>query len=290
MPEEPKKEEEKIEKIELEPKPELEVEKKLEEGKLELGESLRLEDYQRFLEILRKTRQSGDTVPTYVPKSFLEQFYLYESGTTRRLYVYINGTWHNASVEGMTNPMTAVDDIIYGGVGGVPTALGTGGATKRELTLSATGHVGWQSRVLNFINLLDVPPTYAGSGGKSVRVNAGATALEFFTPTTGTFTEIAPPTPTGVTTPGAWEDWDLSASIPAGATYAEIQIMCNRDSSNYTNVGVRKNGSALNRLITFATTSNSMLLTMTVELDANRICERCCSDGNSKFTVDGYWS
>ena len=34
-----------------------------------------------------------DTEPTYEPKNFSEQFYLYKNGTTYRLYVYIDG-WH----------------------------------------------------------------------------------------------------------------------------------------------------------------------------------------------------
>lgn len=37
--------------------------------------------------------RNGSAVPTYIPKTFFEQFYIYESGITRRLYVYINATW-----------------------------------------------------------------------------------------------------------------------------------------------------------------------------------------------------
>ena len=40
-----------------------------------------------------KTLKHSSSVPTHSPKTFFEQFYLYESGTTRRLYVWINGTW-----------------------------------------------------------------------------------------------------------------------------------------------------------------------------------------------------
>jgi len=31
--------------------------------------------------------------PTYMPKNAFEQTVFYENGTTRRLYVYINGAW-----------------------------------------------------------------------------------------------------------------------------------------------------------------------------------------------------
>jgi len=40
-----------------------------------------------------KMIKSGNSVPTYFPKTFFEMFYAYESGGVRRLYVYINATW-----------------------------------------------------------------------------------------------------------------------------------------------------------------------------------------------------
>ncbi len=56
------------------------------------------EDYQSFLEMLRRIKMHSDSVPTYTPKSFLEQFHFYETGGTRRLYVYINGAWAYATL------------------------------------------------------------------------------------------------------------------------------------------------------------------------------------------------
>jgi hypothetical protein len=41
---------------------------------------------------------SNAGVPTYSPKSFYDQFYLYENGATRRLYVYVNGTWRYSAL------------------------------------------------------------------------------------------------------------------------------------------------------------------------------------------------
>ena len=32
----------------------------------------------------------SSTVPTYIPKSFSEQFYLYKNGATYRLYIYVD--------------------------------------------------------------------------------------------------------------------------------------------------------------------------------------------------------
>lgn len=40
-----------------------------------------------------KLIKHGSSAPTYNPTTFFEQFYLYESGSTYRLYVYLNGTW-----------------------------------------------------------------------------------------------------------------------------------------------------------------------------------------------------
>jgi len=45
-----------------------------------------------------RTQESVSTVPTYIPKTFLEQFVLYDDGTNQRLYVYVNGAWKNATL------------------------------------------------------------------------------------------------------------------------------------------------------------------------------------------------
>ena len=76
----------------------------------------------------------------------------------------------------------------------------TGGPTAPILSLTpiATGtflgNLGGTTAVpvataFKFTNLVDVPNTYAGAALKAVRVNAGATALEFYTAASG-------PTPT----------------------------------------------------------------------------------------------
>jgi len=45
-----------------------------------------------------RTQESVSTVPTYIPKTFLEQFVLYDDDTNQRLYVYVNGAWKNATL------------------------------------------------------------------------------------------------------------------------------------------------------------------------------------------------
>jgi len=45
-----------------------------------------------------RTQESVSTVPTYIPKTFLEQFVLYDDDTDQRLYVYVNGAWKNVTL------------------------------------------------------------------------------------------------------------------------------------------------------------------------------------------------
>lgn len=45
-----------------------------------------------------KLKQAYDSVPTYTPNNFFEQFYFYENGATRRLYININGTWRYSTL------------------------------------------------------------------------------------------------------------------------------------------------------------------------------------------------
>ena len=37
-----------------------------------------------------KMIKHGDSAPTYYPKTFFEQFYLYKNGATYRLYIYVD--------------------------------------------------------------------------------------------------------------------------------------------------------------------------------------------------------
>jgi hypothetical protein len=53
------------------------------------------EDFnQSYIDDLLKTLKTNSTVPSYVPKKFIDCIYLYFDGATDyRLYVYINNTW-----------------------------------------------------------------------------------------------------------------------------------------------------------------------------------------------------
>jgi hypothetical protein len=101
------------------------------------------------------------------------------------------------------------------------------------------------------------------------------------------YVEIAPVSKTlGGGEGSAWTDWDLSATIPANALYAEIQ--CPGGTS--LDVGARKNGSAVDRK--FSTPGGGTFSPkMTVELDANRVIEVYSSStgANFPFFCLGYW-
>lgn len=43
-------------------------------------------------------KKALNTAPTYTPKSFNEQFYIYKNGTTCTFYVNVNGTWKSVSL------------------------------------------------------------------------------------------------------------------------------------------------------------------------------------------------
>ena len=50
------------------------------------------QDFASIVLNLRTVRQPLATVPTFI-QNLLDQIQFYESGATRRLYIYMNGTW-----------------------------------------------------------------------------------------------------------------------------------------------------------------------------------------------------
>ena len=51
----------------------------------------------KFME-QHKIKKHGKVVPTYKPVSFQEQFYFYDDGVNRYLYIYINNVWRKTSL------------------------------------------------------------------------------------------------------------------------------------------------------------------------------------------------
>ena len=83
-----------------------------------------------------------------------------------------------------------------------------------------------------------------------------------------------------------WEDWDISALVPAGTIAAQISV---RNASGTARVvGMRKNGSALTRSINLYNTGDR---TWTTEVDANRVLEIYVATAVAGFYFNalGYW-
>jgi hypothetical protein len=71
------------------------------EPKSEAREELKpnmLDEYTPIIETLRRPRRHLTIAPTFTPKSFIDQIQLYDDGTNRRVYLYVNGTWRYAAL------------------------------------------------------------------------------------------------------------------------------------------------------------------------------------------------
>ena len=138
----------------------------------------------------------------------------------------------------------------------------------------------------NFLKLSDTPDSYSGHGGKVVTVKTDVSGLEFTTPSGGgfTYTAINPPTETSPASASTWLDWDLSGSIPSGAKYAVIFIRSNSTSAYYGMVRKKGDTSITNTVYL----RYYALVTIIVELDANRVCQRYATNTGVKFGVLGY--
>jgi len=121
----------------------------------------------------------------------------------------------------------------------------------------------------------DTEKTYQVKTGAWVEINAPVAKLEYHEIITAWQATGAVST---------WTAWDLSGDIPAGALYAEIAIRLSGTSS----YGVRKNGSALARLVSNAAAGKGVV-TMTVALDAGRIIELYDTGGANTACAIGYW-
>ena len=96
------------------------------------------------------------------------------------------------------------------------------------------------------------------------------------------FTELAPVNHTQVAN-NAWEDFDLSASIPAGC----LAVVVSSVPGVAGNKGVRNNGSALSRYV--SNSGAGFCHTMwTGKPDSNRLIETYAAT-NEHFYLVGYW-
>jgi hypothetical protein len=53
---------------------------------------------QEYINDLTRLLKTNSSVPTYTPKKFIDCFYLYNSGATYELYVYIDNLWKKVAL------------------------------------------------------------------------------------------------------------------------------------------------------------------------------------------------
>ena len=163
--------------------------------------------------------------------------------------------------------------------------------SQRMTTLGTPTSAGDALRKGTRVTVAELPALtdekiWKGTGGDPEEIDVPAGGL--------LFTELEGDEDKYVTTTGTWEDWNLSSIVPAGAKVIEVFVM-NGSSSNYR-VGVRKNGSALNRFLAANTdpTKNyfepEQLVTVLSEVDANRVLEIYATGTAIRFAIKGYWS
>jgi len=115
-----------------------------------------------------------------------------------------------------------------------------------------------------------------------------AASAAFVNTKTGAYTELAGGQNHVNANFSTWQDWDLSAVVAAGTKFVEVVIK--GVAAGGVSAGVRKNGSALSRLVSPTGTGNTSI-TMTVAVDASYIIETYNNDiANVHFDVIGYWS
>lgn len=59
---------------------------------------LEMEQFIPLLTQMLRAKQPLSAAPTFTPRNSFEQWQLYESGSTRRIYFYVAGTWRYAAL------------------------------------------------------------------------------------------------------------------------------------------------------------------------------------------------
>lgn len=56
------------------------------------------ETYLAVLEAMQRPKRHLSSTPDFIPKNLAEQIQFYDSGSVRRVYFYINGTWRYSTL------------------------------------------------------------------------------------------------------------------------------------------------------------------------------------------------
>ena len=133
----------------------------------------------------------------------------------------------------------------------------------------------------------------AGTPGQALKTQGAGANPAWGAAAAGlTFTELAGGEGHQVTNTSTWEDWDLSAIVPAGTKAVLVEIYLQFSANQVS--GVRKNGSSLNRYQSTGTPTNTVVSFRNIltEVDGNRIIEIYGSLASAylTFSILGYWS
>lgn len=133
----------------------------------------------------------------------------------------------------------------------------------------------------------------AGTAGQLLKTQgAGANTVWGEAAAGLTFTELAGDQNKNVAVINTWEDWDLSASVPAGTKAVEVEIRILASGNQVS--GARKKGSALARTRATGTPDNIDVCfrNLVTEVDANRVIQIYASLATTaiQFNILGYWS
>lgn len=146
-------------------------------------------------------------------------------------------------------------------------------------------HTGIDSLKVSSKDLEDSYKNQLTPAQKADLTDGGTTTLHSHAGAQLEYVSIAPSAQSRVTTASVWEDWDLSAIVPAGTKY--VEVLLGEDSNVHRVMGIRKNGTTISRWLTMIAYNQ---LSLTVEADANRIVERYCdSAAAGYFQIIGYW-
>lgn len=108
------------------------------------------------------------------------------------------------------------------------------------------------------------------------------------------FTELAGGDNHQPSADNTWEDWDLSALIPANAVAVLVVHACMDPGFGDTRQwGCRKNGSALIRNKNYSNSKNPGTYgsnSLVCEVDANKVIEVWGAITQSYFGIAGYWN
>lgn len=90
-----------------------------------------------YVNDLKNIALTNDTIPTYIPKKLSECYYIYKSGSTQRLYVYVNNAWTYSTL-GASSSLYAKGRGTHGAGGGTANESFTGcGFTPTRVKITA---------------------------------------------------------------------------------------------------------------------------------------------------------